>query len=189
MDSKKYNTIMNSSILFNILTIGVGVLLLLIGEEKLSFESILLILGATITLSGLMDVIKYISTVGKNNIFKVCVITGAASTVLGLFTMFNDLDALKYMGIFAGSWFIIRSISNGYLSFVLIKNKDDAFPIISLTTLIILVAGVLVMINPFKVFVTNIRLVSLFVISVGAFEFIIQLLLTNKKERLLKYFK
>ena len=185
MDSKKYNTIMNSSILFNILTIGVGVLLLLIGEEKLSFESILLILGATITLS----VIKYISTVGKNNIFKVCVITGAASTVLGLFTMFNDLDALKYMGIFAGSWFIIRSISNGYLSCVLIKNKDDAFPIISLTTLIILVAGVLVMINPFKVFVTNIRLVSLFVISVGAFEFIIQLLLTNKKERLLKYFK
>lgn len=184
---KRFEKLMISSVLIAVLDIIVGIVF--IQFTDLSTKMNVLILGSLVLIHGIFYIIKYIYDGLGNRMFAIDLIAGVASVILGLFIIFNPFDALKVLGIFACIWLCINGLEKIYFGYKFMKVNEDIYPLTSFIGILMIVMGILLAFNPFKLFMLITRLVGLFLICSGLFDTMACMLFRKRAKYILDIFK
>lgn len=184
---KRFSFIENISICM--LVIDFLVALLLFKFSSLSVKIDCVIFGSLLIVHGLFALIKYFYDGIGSKIFSSQLVNCVVGLILGLFLCFYDLETIKTMGIIVGIWFIIDGLLKGYHSFIFLKNKEDIAPLVFMPALLIVIMGVLAIFNPFGMYVSEIRLLSIFMFGFVVLDGMISMLYKRRAKYILPMFK
>ena len=103
--TNRFEKMMLISMGVSLIDVIVGVLFIVC--TSFSTKVNMVILGATILVHGLFYVIRYLYDGLGKKVFSVDLISGVASIILGVFTIFNTFDPLSVLGILFCIWLFI----------------------------------------------------------------------------------
>lgn len=184
---KRFYKMMYISMFAVLLDIFMGVILLVFPD--MASKMAIVLVGSLIVIHGLFYLIRYIYDGLGSRVFSVDLITGVAAVILGLFTIFNPFNAITVIGILFGIWLLVRGLEKLYYSIIFISHHDDLAPIFIMISLLIILMGILVMINPFESFMLVTRLAGIFLICDGLFELMTCRLFQRKSKDIIKLFE
>ena len=184
---KRFAFIENISICM--LVIDFLIALLLFKFSSLSVKINCVIFGSLLIVHGLFALIKYFYDGIGSRIFSSQLINSVVGIILGLFLCFYDLQTIKTMGIIVGIWFIVDGIMKVYHSFIFLKHKEEIAPLVFMPALLIVIMGVLVIFNPFSMYVSVIRLLSIFMFGYVVLEGMNSMLYKKRAKNILALFK
>lgn len=155
-------------------TMGVFVLDILVGIVFYVFDAFsnreyTVIIGALFLIHGLFYMIRYIYDGLGRKVFAIDVIFGVVAIIFGLFTMFLPAELLEYYLILYGIGICLVGLEMLSYGLIFVKNHEETFPLITLTSLLVIIMGVIAIFNPFSNFILTIRLISYFSIATGLF--------------------
>ena len=171
------------------LVIDFLVALVLFKFSSLSVKIDCVIMGSLLIVHGLFALIKYFYDGIGSRIFASQLINSVAGIILGLFLCFYHLDTVKTMGILVGIWFIIDGLLKAYHSFVFLKNKEEIAPLVFMPALLITIMGILVILNPFSMYISIIRLIAIFMFGFVVLEGMNSMLYKRRAKNILSMFK
>lgn len=180
----RFERLMFSSFFVSVLDIIIGILF-----TDTSTKICIVVLGSLILVHGIFYIIRYIYDGLGTKFFAVDLIVGVAAIILGLFTVFFPLDALKFMGVLFCVWLIISGIEKLFYAFRFMRANEDIYPLVSFIGILTVVMGVLAAFNPFKAFMLITRLVGLFLICSGLFDIMTSMLFWKRAKVILKIIK
>lgn len=185
--TNRFNKITNISILTYILDIIVGIFL--ITSAQMATKIGIVLLGSLILVKGLYSIIKYLYDGLGTRIFASELIIGVIGIILGVFTIFNPFDILTSMGILTGIWIIINGLNKLYYSIVFMKSNEEIYPLITFISILYIVMGVTIIINPFNSFILITKLAGYFIVTSALLDIISCLLLKKRFKNIFKLFK
>ena len=155
-------------------SMGVYVLDIIVGLVFFMFDTFTdrmscVILGALLLVHGLFYMIRYIYDGLGRKVFAIDVIFGVAAIILGIFTIFVPIELVSSYLMLFGIGLCVRGLEMFSYGIMFMKKREETFPLISLTGILIIVMGIVAIVNPFKQFVLTIRIVSCFAIATGVF--------------------
>ena len=127
------------------------------------------ILGALILVHGLFFMIRYIYDGFGRKVFSLDVVFSVAAIILGLFTIFVPTEFVSNYLLLFGIGLCIIGLEIFSYGIVFMKKREEIFPLVTSTGILIVVMGIIAIINPFKDFVLTFRLVTYFAVATGLF--------------------
>lgn len=164
---ERFKKMMYASMGIYILDILVGLIFFFF--DTLSDRVACVILGALILVHGLFYMVRYIYDGLGKKIFSIDVIFGVAAIIVGLFTIFTPVEFVSSYLLLFGIGLCIVGLEIFSFGIIFMKKKEETFPLVTVTGILILIMGIISIINPFKHFVLTFRLISYFVIATGLF--------------------
>ena len=164
---ERFKKMMFASMGIYILDIIVGILFFMF--DTFSDRVSCVILGSLILVHGLFYMIRYIYDGLGKKVFAIDVIFGIAAIILGLFTIFAPAEFISSYLLLFGIGMCIIGLEMFTFGMFFMKKREETFPLISATCILIIVMGIIAIINPFKQFVLTFRLVTYFAIATGLF--------------------
>ena len=134
---KKYFRILNSELIVNALLIVLGIILCFINFD------VKIYLGILFILYGLIKIWAFKKR-EDISLFKISIIYGCISIILGIVTMFVSTN------IMLGLWFILTVIENLELGFRLKKVEEKSWNFVLMSCVLVLFIGILLIVNPFN---------------------------------------
>ena len=183
---EKFNKIMNISILMLIIDIAVGVLL--IASTSFATKIAAVVVGCLFLIRGIYFLIRYIYDGLGIRIFATDLIVGVASIIIGLFTIFNTYETVKIIGIMYGIYLLVNGCNKLYYAIKFMKVNEEIYPLVTFITILYIVMGIVVIINPFKTFMLITRLIGYFIIASSLLDIIYSLLFKKRAKSILKLF-
>lgn len=183
----RFRKLMLCSFLTSILDIIVGILFILYTD--VSTKICVVVLGAVILVHGLFYIIRYIYDGLGTKFFAIDLIVGVAAIILGLFTIFSPLNALKFMGVYFCGWLLVSGVEKLYYGYKFMKANEDIYPLVTFIGILTVLMGVLVSFNPFKSFMLITRLTGLFLIASGLFDILSSMLFRKRAKVILQIIK
>lgn len=183
----RFEKLMFSSFAVSVLDILIGILFILFTDT--STKICIVVLGSLILVHGIFYIIRYVYDGLGTKFFAIDLIVGVAAVILGLFTIFCPLDALKFMGILFCVWLIISGIEKLFYAYKFMKANEDIYPLVSFISILTILMGILASFNPFKTFMLITRLVGLFLICSGLFDIMTCMLFRKRAKAILKIVK
>lgn len=185
--SKRFKKMMDISSVVSLAGVILGILMLVFPDT--STKIFMVCLGALMIFEGIFAIIKYLYDGLGSRIFASELITGVASVILGVFTIFNPFTPLEIIGILVGIWLIIMGLDKFYYGVRFAKVSEEISPLVFVLSILIILMGILTMFNPFKAFMLITRLIGLFVICEGLFEVMICRLYRKRGLDIIKIFE
>ena len=183
----RFNSLLNISLLNVLLNIIVGIVLVFYTE--IASNVAMVIIGSLMIVHGLFCFINYFYDGIKTNFFKVDLIVGIVSLILGLIVIFNPIPTINLLGVGVGIWLLLNGCENLFYAFKLKKEHEEITSLVFFISIISLVMGVSVMINPFSKFMLISKLIGLFVMADGLFNAVKIILFKKRANNLLKIFE
>ena len=183
---KRFENMMLGSLVMSLIDVAVGLLFILYTDFTTKMNMI--IVGSFIILHGLFYLVRYFYDGLGNKFFSFELIFGVAAVILGVFTVFNPMDALKTIGVLFGIWLCISAIDKLYYGIKFITAHEEIFPLVTFLAILLLIMGVLTIFNPFKAFTLITRLIGLFMIASGLFDAVTWMLFRRRAKQLMKLF-
>ena len=183
----RFEKLMLSSVGMVVLDVLVG--LLLLNYKSFSVKTTSIIVGSLLVLHGLFFMIRYLYDGLGENVFAVDLISSVASIILGVFAMFNIFDKVKAIGIIYGIFLVIAAIELGYFGLKFRNKQEEIYPLICFISILYIVMAVFVIVNPFKRFMLDYRLVGLFLTCYGLLSGLAVRLFYKRSEQVLDIFK
>jgi len=185
---KRFENLMNVSLIMVLIDILVGALLF-VYFDNFNTTSNGAIIGGIMILHGLFLLIRYLYDGLGINIFKMDLIIGVASIILGIFTIINPFATLSALGVLFGIFLICIGIEKGSFGLLLRKKQDEIYPLICFISILMIIMGVVVLTNPFDAFMTAVKLAGLFLICTGLFDCMFCVLLKKRAKTIFEIFK
>ncbi len=175
-------------------TMGICALDILVGIVFFMYDTFsnrvcCVILGGLLVVHGLFYLIRYIYDGLGKSVFTMDLIFGVATVIFGLFTIFAPVELTVSYLLLYGIGLCIRGLELLSYGIVFMKKREEIFPLISLTSLLVIIMGVFAIINPFSQFVLTLRLVSYFSIATGLFGIMYANLFRKRTRAILDMFK
>ena len=165
------------SIILNSLFLVFGIYIYL--NPVLAEEVTGIIIGLFLIVFGIFDAFEFL-TRGNNSIF-----VAILAIILGVFVIVNPFSIVKILSFTLGIYLIILSIFKGVLSFILKKYKFDGWLLVLVVSLILLVFGIFITINPMSS-IYIVEAVALFIILSSILELCSLLMLYSKANEIIK---
>ena len=146
---KKYE---GCSIIVSILMICLSLFLMFKPLESL--EVVTVILAIIILLSGLGYLISYFTISKESRLFSIDLLLGLVTIISGIMLLVYKKDVINVFPIILGIWIIISNLFKLQLSINLSLFLDNAYLGLVLITILMIVFGLLLIINPFASFMT-----------------------------------
>jgi uncharacterized membrane protein HdeD (DUF308 family) len=146
---KKYE---GCSIIVSILMICLSLFLMFKPLESL--EVFTVIFAIIILLSGLGYLISYFTISKKSRLFSIDLLLGLVTIISGIMLLVYKKDVINVFPIILGIWIIISNLFKLQLSINLSLFLDNAYLGLVLITILMIVFGLLLIINPFASFMT-----------------------------------
>ncbi len=146
---KKYE---GCSIIVSILMICLSLFLMFKPLESL--EVFTVIFAIIILLSGLGYLISYFTISKESRLFSIDLLLGLATIISGIMLLVYKKDVINVFPIILGIWIIISNLFKLQLSINLSLFLDNAYLGLVLITILMIVFGLLLIINPFASFMT-----------------------------------
>ena len=102
---------------------------------------------------------------------------------------FYKLNSLKMIGILVGIWIIATGLLQLWHSMVFFKNKEEIGPLVMLSSLLVIIMRVLSVFNPFKDYISVIRLLAIFFMAYSVLHGMICFLYKKRAKELLSMFR
>lgn len=154
---------------FGIYALNIVVGLLFFMFNTFSDRVCCVVLGALILVHGLFFMIRYIYDGLGRKVFAMDVIFGVAAIVYGLFMIFVPAELVIHYLLLYGIGLCIIGLEMMCYGIVFMKKREETYPLLISTALLIIIMGIVAILNPFKQFVLTLRLVSYFAIATGLF--------------------
>lgn len=146
---KKYE---GCSIIVSILMICLSLFLMFKPLESL--EVFTVIFAIIILLSGLGYLISYFTISKESRLFSIDLLLGLVTIISGIMLLVYKKDVINVFPIILGIWIIISNLFKLQLSINLSLFLDNAYLGLVLITILMIVFGLLLIINPFASFKT-----------------------------------
>lgn len=146
---KKYE---GCSIVVSILMICLSLFLMFKPLESL--EVFTVIFAIIILLSGLGYLISYFTISKESRLFSIDLLLGLVTIISGIMLLVYKKDVINVFPIILGIWIIISNLFKLQLSINLSLFLDNAYLGLVLITILMIVFGLLLIINPFASFMT-----------------------------------
>lgn len=146
---KKYE---GCSIIVSILMICLSLFLMFKPLESL--EVFTVIFAIIILLSGLGYLISYFTISKESRLFSIDLLLGPVTIISGIMLLVYKKDVINVFPIILGIWIIISNLFKLQLSINLSLFLDNAYLGLVLITILMIVFGLLLIINPFASFMT-----------------------------------
>ena len=146
---KKYES---CSIVVSVLMICLSLFLMFKPLESL--EVFTVIFAIIILLSGLGYLISYFTISKESRLFSIDLLLGLATIISGIMLLVYKKDVINVFPIILGIWIIISNLFKLQLSINLSLFLDNAYLGLVLITILMIVFGLLLIINPFASFMT-----------------------------------
>ncbi len=146
---KKYE---GCSIIVSILMICLSLFLMFKPLESL--EVFTVIFAIIILLSGLGYLISYFTISKESRLFSIDLLLGLVTIISGIMLLVYKKDVINVFPIILGIWIIISNLFKLQLSINLSLFLDNAYLGLVLITILMIVFGLLLIINPFASFMT-----------------------------------
>lgn len=141
---KKYE---GYSIFISVLMIILG-LILVINPIK-SLEVIVIAFSIIMIINGISSFITYFTTSKEDRLFSLDLIIGMSTILYGILVFIFRLDLINILPIVLGVWIIISNLFKLQLSINLISVEGSGFIGLVLISILMIILGVVLIINPF----------------------------------------
>ena len=146
---KKYE---KNSVLINIIMILISVLLIINPTGVLNI--VMIIFGLGILIDGVLRSISYFKSEKEFRIFSVELFMGIIEVFAGILVLICKGLLISILPILIGIWIIVRSIMKLQISFNLKSTSSERWIPILISSIVSLLLGVLIILNPFGTVVT-----------------------------------
>ena len=136
-----------ASIATSILLIILAFFLIFKPEASLNF--IVIVIGAFLALLGIIHMVSYFTSNIENKTISTELIQGTIYTIIGLFLIFRPSILNEFLGVIIGAWQIIQFIVKFQFAFNLKSAASPTWALMLVTSLVHLVFGLVLIINPF----------------------------------------
>lgn len=140
------------SILISILLIILSVLLIL--KPMKSLEVFITIFAIIMLINGVMNFISYFTTEKESRLFSFDLITGIITILSGILMLIYRVELISTFSIILGIWIIINNLFKIQLSVNLSYIPSSGWIGLMILSILMIVLGVLLVINPFGSIVT-----------------------------------
>lgn len=156
-----------TSIATSILLIIFSMFLIFKPEASLNF--IVIVIGVFMALVGIIHMISYFTSNKEFKAMSTELIEGTLYAIIGLFLIFKPNILNEFLAIIVGAWLVIQFIIKFQFAFNLKSVASPTWSIMLISSLLHLVFGLVMLLNPFAsiVAVTTIAGLILLVTEVG----------------------
>ena len=141
---KKYS---RYTILISLILIIISIFLIAKPSESLS--AITIIIGAVITISGIVELISYFTSPKELKAFSLKLIIGVVLLALGIIVIVNASTINALFTAIIGIWIVIESIIKLQIAFNLRDLANSNWKVLVILSIITILVGVLIILNPF----------------------------------------
>ena len=141
---KKYNR-------YNIL-ISLALIILsifLIADPTTSLNTITIIIGVIVGITGLVELITYFTSPQEVKAFSLKLIVGVITTILGVVIIINAQTINTILSWVIGAWIIIESIIKLQIAFSLKDLSNTSWKTVVIFSIITFIIGLVIILNPF----------------------------------------
>ena len=185
--TERFKKMMLASMGIFTIDILVGIIFLIF--DSLSDKVCVVILGSLFFIHGLFYMIRFIYDGLGKKVFSVDVIFGVETIILGMFMMFAPIGLLSNYLLFYGIGLCIMGLEMMCYGIVFKTKHEEIFPIITLTSILVIMMGVVSIINPFSRFILTLKLISFFSITTGVFGCVYSSLFKKRTKAILDMYK
>lgn len=182
--------------LFNIATYGqmlIDVLIFALGiysasNPTSSTTAICVALGIVLSVSGIYNIIKYILNMNKGPFFVLDIVYGILSIIAGIFIITNPLSLASILTVGLGIWLIISSAFKLALAIQLKKFKEETWLFSLVTSLLVLIIGIIVIIKPFGTALVLTTFIGIIMCVYSAIDILQQWLFRKRVKEIIEIF-
>lgn len=185
--NKRFNRIMNISLLMILLNLIVGFVFIFFTNIALKVS--LVMLGGLITIKGLYSLIRYFYDGLANKVFVADLFYGLVSVALGLLLIFYPTDISNFIGVGFGLWLLFNGLVKGFYSLKFMKNNEEIYPLVGFIAVLLIIMGLSTIINPFSGFMIITKLIGIFLICASLFEGMVCSLFKKRAQSILDIFE
>lgn len=183
---KRFNMLMNSSILMLILDFIVGILLVVKTDFMTKICAVLI--GGLLIVHGLFNLIRYFYDGLGNRFFFPELISGLVGIILGIFAFLNVTNTLSVLGTVFGIWIIVYGLEKSYYAWKFMKVREEIYPLVMFISILFIIMGALTIFNPFSSFMIITKLIGVFVCVSALLDIMTCMLFKRRSTNLLKLF-
>lgn len=184
-DIKRFNSFTTSSIVANIITAIIGILVFIFSEQIGKFIGY--IVGLIFIYTGILAIYKFLKRDGAK-LYSLNIIFGILSVILGIVIILVPTSIISYINILFGIFLIIAG-GNKFTYGVWFKIGDDAsWGITIVSGIMLILFGVLLIANPFESFMTATKLVGIFLILYSILDVTTSVMLRRRSDEIVKIF-
>ncbi len=156
-------------------------------NSEMTNKAVGLLMGTFLLVAGILNLFSFIDK-NKIKLFHYNFLFGILNILLGLFVMFNPLSILNFLNITLGIWLVVES-ANKIVYFIYLKKVgEESSKIVLASSILFLILGVMIIINPFRSIVIT-RTVGIFIILCNILNLNDLVLLKRRSKNFLKLFK
>ena len=183
----KFKKLQLISVVMLALNLAVAIVLYRYPDYSVKVNS--LILGGLLMVHGFFSFIKYFYNKINSKIFSYNLVSGVVALILGLFLCLYEVKTISVVGILVGIWFVSEAMIEMIRCIKLFKNHEEIAPLVTFSSLIILVMGALIIFNPFHKYINIPKLISIFMFAYSVLYGMICLLYRKRAKELLSIFR
>ena len=141
---KKYN---RYNILISLALIILSIFLIV--DPTTSLNTITIIIGVIVGITGLVELITYFTSPQEVKAFSLKLIVGVITTILGVVIIINAQTINTILTWVIGAWIIIESIIKLQIAFSLKDLSNTNWKIVVIFSIITFIIGLVIILNPF----------------------------------------
>jgi len=180
-----FRKIIFGSILLNILFLIFGIIIFM--NVNMTIEVVGVVAGIYFIIFGLFAIVEFLSK-KEVPIFKYKIFGGILTILLGFFIMFNPFKIVKILTFALGIYLVIVSIGKLLETFNLKKYGYDGWLVLLVTSLLLLVFGVFIAVNPMSS-MDIIQVMAIFIILSSILEVCNLIMIYSKAKEIVNLFK
>lgn len=181
-----FNKMLIGSIILNILFLLFGIIVY--SNPRVSLELLGIFLGVCFIIFGLYAIFEFIAR-DNNPLYGLNILWGILAIIVGLLAIINPFGISTILTFTLGIYLIIISISKIIDAFKLRKYKYDGWALILVISIILLIFGIFIIINPIISAMEITEVTGIFIILASILEICNSIMLYSKAKDVLELFK
>lgn len=181
-----FNKMLIGSIILNILFLLFGIIVY--SNPRVSLELLGIFLGVYFIIFGLYEIFEFIAR-DNNPLYGLNILWGILAIIVGLLAIINPFGISTILTFTLGIYLIIISISKIIDAFKLRKYKYDGWALILVISIILLIFGIFIIINPIISAMEITEVTGIFIILASILEICNSIMLYSKAKDVLELFK
>ena len=178
----KMNKLFTTSLISSVAMFILGVLLLI--RPNFIINTVSTIIGLIILVPGIISLIDYFKTKYNANL-----VIGVIACIIGVIFIFNSKFVSSILPFFLGIYFLINGISKLQYGIELRRNQIVNYMSAIITSILILICGILLMINPFGGALAITQVLGIFMIIYSALDVFSAIMIRKEVKKTIKEIK
>ncbi len=180
-----FDKVMLGNIILEILFLVLGVVLYF--NPYMAIHTAGIVLGIVFILFGIFNIYEFLLR-GETPLFTWDIVLGILTIILGILTIADPFKIAKFLTLFLGIYLIVSALFRVVTAFKLKKYGFDGWKLILVVSILILIFGVFIAINPMA-YVEIVEAAGIFIVLASILELCELIMLYSRAKDIMKLIK